>query len=122
MARYWKAGCWLSVLGLAWLTPGSARGFGDHFSPHGKIGARFCAWLEIQHVKNHAPWYTYFPSGAATMEGSAGPMYPTWPSSFPPPQSAPALQQMMPTSSGSPGIYQPVGNFNTSVPSYWFAR
>jgi hypothetical protein len=55
------------------------------------------------------------------MEAFAGPVYPTWPSSFPPPQSA-LPQQMMPISEGSPGMYQPVGNFHTSAPSYWFAR
>ena len=121
----WKAGCWFGVLGLAWLVPQSAQAFGDHLHlPHVQIGHRFCAWLEIQHAKCHAQWYTYFPSDPGMMghAAGAGSIYPTWPGSFPPPQSAPAPYHTMPSSSDTPGIYQPVGNFNTSVPSYWFAR
>ena len=107
---------------------------------------RLCAWHEVRLTVKHTPWYLIFPGDPAITEAPQGAMYPTWPGSSPPPQSAWAQQQMMPPSdtglaayqgypqspqgqpsprtagTGQRPAFQPVSNSSTSVPSYWFAR
>jgi hypothetical protein len=121
MALLRKAACWLGVFGLMSLASQSALAWGDQQCsqcPHPHFGARFIAFVHIQQEKAHAQWYTYFPTnGAGMMDAPSGSVYPTWPSVFPPPQSGP-WPYMAPGASDGAGFYHPVGNFNTSAPSY----
>jgi hypothetical protein len=119
MALSWKAGCWLAVLSLICLPAPTAQAHGDWLRPlrwPGDIGN----WLSHTcppdvYTQNLAPWYTYFPSDPAMSFPAAGPVYPTWPSSFTPPPISSGPQIYMPTSI-------PGQNSNMSIPSYWFAR
>jgi hypothetical protein len=123
MAKLWKAGCWLGALTGAWLTVPSVQAGCDYCPPEMRVGDILKPLCNCHgaHMQNLAPWYMYFPVQSACMEPSASAMYPTWPSSFPPPQPSPAWQHAMPTSGYAPGV-QPVSIFRTSMPSYWFAR
>lgn len=143
MAMPWKAVCWLSVTGLAWLNAAPAQA--DGLIPGVKIDAGVNAWFKIytpqkMYLKGLAPWYTYFPYDPAMMGPPPGSRYPNWPNPVPPPQPPGAPPIMPPAESGqaprsplvpNPGqtanawqapAMQPVGYFHTPVPSYWFAR
>lgn len=134
-------------------TQARAEGFMDKIIPPVKIDAGFKAWFKIytpqkMHMKNLAPWYTYFPYDPRLMAPPQASVYPTWPQPFPPvaPQGpaapgqdrkmppadsnlgwAPATPQAAPTPPGplaGPQL-QPVSYYGGSflgVPGYWYGR
>jgi len=145
MTQFWKAKLGLGLFGLILIFPLNAQA--NDWCP-GKVSMNVALdfWIRVYSksemgMQNLDPWYTYFPGGGGMMESPHCNAYPTWPSSFPPPQSQPA-QNKTPAfgyNRGYPGnppgqatgqtagngqapVFQPASYYPTSVPSYWFAR
>lgn len=144
MAKHWKVLCCTGVLSLAWaLTPSvQAEGILSKCIPNVKIDAGVNAWFKIHtpnkaHLKQLAPWYSYFPYDPSVMGPQTGTIYPNWPQPFPP---APQDPKMSPANTGPNSGHapparprpiaanfasqvQPAGFYSTSyMPGYWHAR
>ena|SRR5271165_3996003 len=143
MARQLSIG--LSLFGLVLFTssPASAN---DWYPGEVKMNIALDFWIKVYNrseiaMRGMGPWYTYFPGDDGLMVPPQCNTFPTWPSSFPPPQPQPAKNKVpvmgsipnypanpagLPTGqmvgSGRAPVYQPASYYPTSVPSYWFAR